>query len=253
MKVTGVVLTKNEEKNIERCLESLSWCDEIIVIDDYSTDKTKELAEKRGAVAIKRRLGNNFAAQRNFALKKAKNDWVLFVDADEIVSPSLSQEIVRRLKTTTCNGFLIPRQEVFIGRKLNCADKPSWDWSFGHNKLLRLGKKSKGIWKGKVHEVWEIDGEIGVLKTKLIHYSYPSISAGLKKINKYSSLRAKELHDQKKNTNLAKILIYPVGKFLKDFFWQGGYKDKTAGFIYCLLFAFLAFLTQAKLWQISNS
>ncbi len=253
VEVSGVVLTRNEEENIERCLDSLSWCGEIIIIDDFSTDQTREIAESRGAVVYKRRLEKDFAGQRNFGLEKANHDWVLFVDADETVSPSLAQEIVRRLKKPEYKGFKIPRQEYFINKRLHCTDKPSWDWSFGFNKLLRLGRKSAGKWKGKVHEVWDIQAEVGEMQGKLIHYSYPDITTALKKINQYSSIRAQELNEQGEKTNLGEILIYPIGKFTKDFFWQGGYKDKTSGFIYCLLIAFQSFLTRGKLWQVSNS
>lgn len=252
MKVSGVVVARNEEKNIGRCLESLQWCDEIIVIDDFSTDKTKEMAEKRGAVVYQRRLDSDFSAQRNFSLKKAKNEWVLFVDADEVVSPSLAKEIVRRLEKPDCNGFKIPRQEVFIGKRLHCADKSAYNWSFDRNKLLRLAVKSKGEWKGKVHEVWHIKGETGEMNNKLIHYSFPDITTSLKKINYYSTIRAEELFQQGKQTGIGEIIFYPLGKFLKNFFWQGGFKDKTTGFIYCLLIAFQSFLTRSKLWRIGN-
>ncbi len=253
MKISGVVLTKNEEKNIEKCLMSLDWCNEVIVIDDYSTDKTRELAKSRGAVVYKRRLGDDFAAQRNFGLQKATNQWVLFVDADEIISPSLSQEIVRRLKKENYRGYKIPRQEFFINKKLNCSDKSIYDWSLGFNKLLRLGQKNAGKWKGKVHENWEIYDNISQMNNILVHYSFPNITKALKKINQYSSIRAKELHRKGVETDLIEIIFYPIGKFLKDFFWQGGYKDKTAGFIYCLLIAFQSFLTRSKLWQVGNS
>lgn len=252
MKISGVVLTRNEEKNIEECLKSLNWCSEIIVVDDYSTDKTRELAKSRGAVVHKRRLEDDFAAQRNFGLQKATNQWVLFVDADEIVSPSLSNEIVRRVKRGGFTGFRIPRQETFINKKMHCADKPIYDWSLGFNKLLRLGQKNAGKWKKKVHEVWEISGKIGEMDNCLIHYSFPNITTALKKINQYSTIRANELHKQGGKPGLIEIIFYPIGKFLKNFFWQGGYKDKTAGFIYCLLIAFQSYLTRSKLWYKSK-
>ncbi len=252
MKVTGIVLTKNEERNIERCLESIEWCNEVIVVDDFSTDNTRKIAENRGAVVVKRKLNNDFAAQRNFGLEKASNEWALFVDADEVVSPLLHEDIVRRVKDKKYCGFLIPRQEYFVNHKLHCTDKPSWDWSFGFNKLLRLGKKDAGRWEGKVHEVWKISGEIGELEGKLIHFSHPDITTALEKVNQYSTIRAKELADNGETSNLFDVLTYPTAKFFKDFFWHGGYKDKTAGFIYSLLMAFQSFLTRSKLWQISN-
>lgn len=247
--ITAVVLTKNEEKNIGQCLDHLQWCDEIIVIDDYSTDKTVAIAKSRGARVFKRRLKGNFTQQRNLALKKARFDWVLFVDADEVVSPALSREIVRRVKEGNYDGFLISRQEVLLNKPLRCADKPINDWSCGSIKLLRLARKSKGYWRGKVHERWVVSGKIGVLKNQIFHYAFPDLTTALKKINFYSSIRAEELSRQGARTSWWQIIFYPLGKFLKNYFWHKGFLDGTAGLIFCLLMSLHSFLVRAKLWQ----
>ena len=123
--ISALVLTKNEEKNIKKCLQSLSWCDELILIDDYSEDKTLQIVRACHCVIkiYKRKLNNNFAAQRNFGLSKAKGDWILFIDADEVVSKSLREEI--REKTKKQNGFYISkacafsikRKDYFLGKE----------------------------------------------------------------------------------------------------------------------------------------
>jgi len=246
--ITAVVLTKNAVKTLGKCLDSLKWCDEIIVIDDYSEDKTVTIAKSRGAKVYYRRLRNNFAAQRNFALRKATNKWVLFVDADEEVTSSLHHEIVRRLGKGSEVGFYIPRREFFCGKVLKGADKPANDWSWGPLKLLRLAQKTAGKWKGKVHEQWVVKGKTGQFSSFLLHYSFPDIKTALEKINFYSSLAAKGCV-QKKRVFWWEIIIYPIGKFLKNFFWHGGIRDGTRGLIWALLMSIHSFLNKAKIWE----
>jgi len=152
--VTAVVLTKNEEKNISRCLSSLSWCSDIVVIDDFSTDKTLEIVKKYNARVYVHALQKDFSAQRNFGLEKAKNDWVLFIDADEEISLSLQYEITNLLSQqfNPETGFYVKRVDEMWGRKLLHGE-------VGNCFLLRLAKKDAGKWVGKVHEVWKIKGK----------------------------------------------------------------------------------------------
>ena len=162
--ISAVILTKNEEKNVVPCIESFRWCDEIIVIDDYSTDKTIEKiqsASRRTKLKIfKRHLNGDFAAQRNFGLEKAKGEWVLFVDTDERVTPALTAEIKKKILKTRCSGFYLKRQDFWAGKCLKYGET-------GNIKLLRLGKKSAGKWERPIHEVWKIKGKIGTLKNPL--------------------------------------------------------------------------------------
>jgi len=244
MKISAIVLAKNEEKDIGRCLDGLKWCDEIIVIDDFSEDKTANIAKDRGAKVHQRKLNNDFSRQRNFGLKKAKNKWVLFVDADEVVSPNLSLEIVRHLKkikNEKVYGFYLKRKDFFLGKRLNHGEA-------GNLRLLRLGIKTAGKWEGKVHEKWKIKGRKKSLKNYLFHFSHPSLNEFLKKINFYSSLRAEELKKQKKRTNWLEITIFPLAKFIKNYFFLGGFRDSTAGFIFAVIMSFHSFLTRSKLF-----
>ena len=246
-KITAIIIAKNEEKKIDKCLENLKWCNQRIVIDDFSQDDTVKIARSRGAEVFERALDQDFSSQRNFGLEKAKNDWVLFVDADEIVTPSLSKDIVRRVKKTGYTGFYIPRKEFFGGKTLNCADKPSWDWSPGPIKLLRLGKKNSGKWEGKVHEVWKIKGEVGELTKPLHHLSFETITDALKKIDFYSSIKAKQDYETGLRSSTKEIIFYPAAKLIKNFFWHLGFLDGTAGLIFCLLMSLQSFLSKAKL------
>ena len=164
--ITAVVLTKNEERNIVDCLESLSWCDEIVVVDDNSEDRTVEISKKIGAKIFTRNLNNDFSAQRNFALSKAREDWILFIDADERVSEELKEEIKHRINTNKADGYLIKRTDTIWDKKLKYGET-------GNIVLLRLARKNKGKWEGKVHEKWKIEGKADTLKNHLDHYPHP--------------------------------------------------------------------------------
>lgn len=254
MSIATIILTKNEERNIGLCLDGLKWCDEVIIIDDYSEDNTVKIARSRGAAIFKKRLNNDFSSQRNFGLGKAKGEWVLFIDADEIVSSSLAKDIVRRIRKNNniYSGFYLPRQEIFNGKKLISSDKPLHDWSSGFIYLLRLAKKNSGKWQKKVHEEWGIRGKVGKLKSPLYHYSFPNITTALKKINLYTSIRADQLFKDGKKVSSLQIIYYPLGKFLKNFFWHQGFRDRTTGLVYCLLMSFHSFLVRGKLWQLNQ-
>ena len=250
--ISAVVLAKNEEGNIEECLNSVSFADELIVIDDESTDKTSEIAEKFGAKVIKHPLDNDFSQQRNFALRQvttpsstrgAHGNWTLFVDADERVSPKLREEIqsIIHHSSLTINGYFLKREDTIFGKTLQHGETAGV-------RLLRLGKIGVGKWEGKVHETWKIKGETGELDTPLEHYPHPTISAFLEDINEYSTLRAEELYEQGVKTNLFLILAYTKGKFLQNYFLKLGLLDGMPGFIVALLMSFHSFLVRSKLY-----
>jgi glycosyltransferase involved in cell wall biosynthesis len=243
--VTAVVLTKNEEKNIARCLASLEWCDEIIVIDDYSTDNTVAIAEKAKATVYQRSLNGDFARQRNFGLAKASSDWVLFVDADEVVSKDLADEMYQQTSQflTSADGFFVKREDVLWGKKLCYGE-------VGDIKLLRLAKKDKGEWVGKVHETWQVAGTLATLKHPLQHYPHQSVAEFLSEVNSYSTLRAQELFDLKRRTNFLEIVLYPKGKFLLNYILKQGFRDGIPGLIVALMMSFHSFLVRGKLWQL---
>ena len=242
--ISAVVLTKNEEKNIRDCLRSLQWCDEIIVIDDYSEDKTAAMAKRLGAKVYQRHLNSDFASQRNFGLKKAKGKWVFFVDADERVPPELKDEIEHQISIAERQaGFYLKRQDFFGRRWLKHGET-------ARVHLLRLGKKKAGQWERRVHEVWKIKGEVGRLKNSLLHYPHQTISEFLKEVNFYSRLHAQTLKDKGIKPSLWRIVINPLGKFLQNYFWRLGFLDGTPGLVVALMMSFHSFLAQGKLYQL---
>ena len=217
-KVSVVILTKNEEDNILDCLETLKEFDEVVVLDDYSEDRTEEVVKKINLPFVKyfkRHLDNDFSAQRNYAFTKVKNDWVLFIDGDERVSAQLAKNI-SELTESNINGFYIRRRDVMWGKELKHGET-------GNIRFLRLGRKDKGKWYGKVHEVWKVSGETDRLKGDIIHYPHPTIRKFLSEISYYSTLRARELFENKQKVNFFDIVAYPKGKFALNYILKLGF------------------------------
>lgn len=241
MKVTAVVLTRNNKDSLPDCLESLDFCDEIILIDDFSKDTTARIARIYGAIVYKRKLSNDYAAQRNYALVKAKNDWVLFIDSDEAVTAELADEIKSLSKNEKTVGYLIPRSDRFLGKNLIGGEA-------GKIYLLRLGKRDSGKWRRGVHEHWDIKGMTKKLKGKIAHNPHKKLATFVEKINVYSQLHAKENEKEGKRSSLMKIVSYPAFKFFLNFVFKGGYRDSTHGFVHAVLMSFHSFLSWSALW-----
>ena len=254
MSISAVVLTKNEEKNIAGCLESLQWCDEIIVIDDNSLDKTVELAKKQKAIVFTHDLENDFAAQRNFGLEKAKGDWVLFVDADERVSHQLRNEIqqITADKDSDIHGYYLKRQDYMWGKQLKHGEQGQMQLLRLAKKALPAGRQGSGKWYRKVHETWNIEGSTQVLQNPLLHYPHATVADYLKEINFYSTVRAQELKDQGKSANWLSIIVYAKGKFIQDYFLTLGFLDGIEGFLVAIIMSFYSFLVRGKLWQLTK-
>jgi glycosyltransferase involved in cell wall biosynthesis len=241
--ISAVVLAKDEEKNLTDCLESVKWCDEIVLIDDDSVDKTIEIAKKFNAKVFTRSLNNNFAQERNFGLQKAKGEWIFFVDADERVSPELKKEIIEVIKKPNIDGFFLKRQDFFAGKALKYGET-------ANVRLLRLAKKGKGDWQREVHEIWGIKGEIGELKNPLLHYSHQTIPEFLEHINFHSTIHAQVLKKEGVEPSLFQIIFYPKAKFIQNYIFRLGFLDGTPGIIVALMMSFHSFLARAKLYQI---
>jgi len=242
-KISAVVITKNEESNIKTCLESLLFCDEVIVVDDESIDKTRIIAEKYNTKVYINRL-ENFSSQRNFGLSKVNHEWVLFIDADEIVSNELKEEIVKKIDTLNINGFFIQRRDVFLGKKMQHGD-------LGKVSLMRLAKRNFK-WVNDVHEVWEVTGKTSNLENPVIHNSHKNLSEFIEKIDQYSSLRAEELQKQKVFSSSFSIVFYPVGKFTNLFFIKLGFLDGLHGFVHAVFMSMYSFFVRGKLYQLNN-
>ncbi len=249
-KLSVVVLTKNCERELGQALPSLSFCDEIIVIDDHSTDDTIVIAKSHDAIVYQKELDDNFALQRNYGLRKATGEWVLYVDSDEVVSKELAREIEETISKETehktYEGFYIKRRDIQFGKLLKFGET-------GSTRLLRLGRKESGVWDRAVHEVWQIKGALGELQNPLLHYPHATVAEFISEINRYSTINARVLLREGKHSSFVMIILYPLGKFLHNYFWKLGILDGTAGFMVAICMSFHSFLTRARMYLIEET
>jgi len=260
IKITTVILTKNEEKNIERAIKSVSFSDEILIIDDYSTDLTLRkiedlktyLKSKVKINVVQSKLNNDFAGQRNRAIEKAEHDWILFLDADEEVTPELQKEIILSIGTVGDDRsvYFLKRRDFFWGKELESGETQK----VRTKGLIRLFKKNTGKWTGVVHEEYVPKVEIitGQLSGFINHFPHQTLSEFISDINIYSDIRALELHNQKVKSNILQILFFPSIKFIVSYFFRLGFLDGASGFVYAFLMSFYSFLVRTKLFQIQN-
>ncbi len=244
LKLSFVILTKNEEKNLERCLKSIQkFADEIIIIDEFSHDKTIDVAGKFNAVLIQNENSEDFGRARNLGLEKAKNEWVFFVDADEILKFQNSN-FKTQIENSNFKSYKIKRVDEMWGREIKHGENGRWN-------EIRLMSKDAGCWMGEVHERFEPEDEGGIGDLKdivLKHYPHQSVSEFLDEVNFYSELRAKELFEQGIKSNVWKIILYPFCKFVLDYFLWLGFLDGAPGFVIAAMMSLHAFLVRTKLY-----
>jgi len=243
-KLSVVILTKNEEKTIRECIESVDWADEIILIDSGSLDKTVALARDLGA-KVYEHLFKNFADAREFGKQKAKHNWILYLDADERVTTALKKEIQALINSKSVFGsFKIPRLNVFFGKALKHG---GWYPDYQH----RFFKKEALIsWQGIVHESPVVNGGVGVLTNYYIHFSHRSITDGFTKSVTWTDMEASLFY----NANHPKIGIMnlfkvTVEEFLDRIIFKLGFLDGSVGLLEGFIQAANKFLVYAQLWE----
>jgi glycosyltransferase involved in cell wall biosynthesis len=245
-KITAIIPTLNEEIHIADAIKSVSFADEIIVIDSFSTDKTIEIAEKLHVKIIKRKF-DDFSSQKNYAINQASYDWIYILDADERVTPEVEKEIIEAVNNPKeFVGFNVKRCFYFAGKKIKYS---GWQ----RDKVIRLFLKGFCKYNGSlVHEVIETKGEIGFLKNTINHYSYRSFDHYISKINQYSWLQAKELKRRGKRVNLYHILIKPPARFFIHYIVRLGFLDGFQGFMIAKAQAFAVLSRYIKLWLLNK-
>jgi glycosyltransferase involved in cell wall biosynthesis len=245
MKLSAVILAKNAQDSIEKTLNSVPFCDEIVVIDDYSTDKTVQIVKNRGVKVILNHLDSDFSKQRNLAFSHSRGDWLFYVDADEVVTPELTEEIKKIIKNNEKSAYYIKRRDHFWGRELRFGEL----LRARRTGFIRLVKKNSGHWSRPVHEEFQTKFQVGRLNGFLDHYPHPTIKGFLEEVNFYSTIRARELQKAGTSTGVFQILAYPFGKFFVNYFLRLGFLDGPAGFVYAFMMSFHSFLVRAKLYQ----
>jgi glycosyltransferase involved in cell wall biosynthesis len=245
-RISAIVIAYNEEKNIQRCLESLSWADEIVVVDSFSQDRTKDIASSFTDKIFDLEW-QGFGKQKEFARTKALYDWVLSVDADEVVSEKLKEEIKSVInKNDSLDGYYIPRLSNFLGRWIKHS---GWYPDY----VLRLFRKHQARFDDSpVHEKLILEGKAGFLKNEILHYTDPDISHYLLKMDKYTTLSAKKLLAEGKSLTLFDLLFRPMAIFFKMYLFKSGFLDGWQGFLLACFSSFHVFVKYAKLWHLKR-
>ncbi len=244
MKLSVCIITRNEEKDLAKCLESIKdLADEIIVVDDRSTDKTIEIAKKFGARVFERKL-DNFASQKNFAVEKANGEWIFAIDGDEQCTSEMREEIRRILNQVQDDvvGYLIPRRNIILGAEIKhtrwSPDKHVWLW-----------KKGKGKWVGKVHEEVQVDGQVGGFKHAKMHSQYETVTEFFAMLNNYTEREAQEKVDSGVKFNYFHLFYAPLLSFFRRFIYKQGFRDGWRGFILSYMMAIYRMTTWIKVWE----
>ncbi|GBD86233.1 glycosyl transferase family 2 [bacterium BMS3Abin03] len=247
-KISCVLITFNEEENLKKSLPAVSWCDEIVVVDSGSSDNTLEVCEKFNCKIFHREF-DGFGPQKRFAVSKAENDWILSLDADEVISEELKNEILSELNKEKINyaGFLIPRRLYFLGRKFKHG-RESKDYQ------LRLFNRNYGNYtKDKVHEKVIVKGEVKKLKKELLHFSYSSIHQYFEKFNSYTSRAAEELYKQGKKKSIVAIVFSLPVYFVKNYFIYVNFLNGFQGFLWALFSSLYPVVKYFKLMTLNST
>lgn len=246
MKITATIITLNEERNIARAIESLRCCDQIVVLDSGSTDRTVELAKKLGAVVVEDSW-RGYASQKNQAAEHAENDWIFSIDADEALSEALEGEIWNLKKHgPEYDAYTMPRLAQYLGR---------WILHGGWypDRKVRLYNRQKGAWVGEfVHESVKVNGRVGHLESNLLHFTCDSLSEHLRTLDRYTTLAAEELVDRKSRIRLSKLILDPAWTFVRSYFLQRGFLDGMEGLTIAHMAAVYTFLKYAKARNMSG-
>lgn len=246
-KISALAITLNEEENIETYLERLSFADEIIIVDSFSTDRTAELASKFPKTRVVKRVFDNFSAQKNYAISLAKNDWVTFFDLDEEVTESLKEEIIKTVSAPDKIAYFVKREYHFMGRKIRYS-------GFQTDYVIRLFNKNYCKYNSNlVHELIVPDGPTGKLKNTSPHYTYKSLDHYTSKLHQYSELQAKMLFEKGKKPTLYHFLFRPFYRFWHQYLIRLGILDGKEGFVLAYISAFAVFKRYVNLWQLRSN
>ncbi len=250
-KITAIIPTLNEEVHIKAAIESVLWCDEIIVVDSFSTDKTVEIVKSFPQVRLLQHEYEHSAAQKNWTIPQASNPWIFLLDADERPTPELVEEVKSVVKSgTDYSAFWIYRRNNFMGKRIEYSGWQS-------DKVIRLFKRDECKYQNKhVHAEIESKGKISILRHKLIHYTYKDLTSYLKKADRYTTWgafdRYQKFEKAGRKIGLPYLFLRPFGRFIRHYFWRLGFLDGTHGFVVSALAAYNVFIRAVKIWRLQN-
>jgi glycosyltransferase involved in cell wall biosynthesis len=245
VELSVVVVVKNEEKNLPACLAAVSWADEILVVDTGSTDSTMVVATQMGT-RVEQLAWQGYGPTKATAITMAKFDWVLALDADEVVSPVLKTQIQKTLVNPTAAGYRIKRNSFYLGRQIkHCG----WDKDYP----LRLFNRKLGNFnQSQVHEKVTLPGKVEKLSGPLWHYTYPSLHSHLLKLDEYPALQAAQLAARGKRATVAGAITSGIWRFLYTYTFKLGFLDGLPGLILCLNSGFGVYIKYLSLWEING-
>lgn len=238
------IIAFNEEDRIGDCLDSVSFADEVLVVDSGSTDRTVEIARAKGARVIVRDWPG-YVAQKNFALGQVQTDWALCVDADERVSPRLAEEIRRVVAAGPGEvaGYRMARRTFYLGRWITHG-------GWYPDRKVRLVRRGRARWGGvDPHDRLEAEGPVGTLAGDLLHYTYRDIADHLRSMDRFTSVAAGEYHARGRGGAVAMMILGPPAKFAKMYLLKAGFLDGLPGFVVAVMGSYYVFLKYAKLWE----
>ena len=247
MKISATLITLNEEKNLARALDSLRCCDEIVVVDSGSRDRTVEIAEGYGARVVHREF-QGYTDQKNFAAQSSQHDWVLSLDADEALSPALEEEL-RLLKTGTArfDAYSFPRRAHYLGRWIRHS-------GWYPDRKVRLYDRRKGCWMGDyVHESVKVLGKVGRLRGDLLHYTCDTFSSHIQTVDRYTTLAAKEIVASGEQSGWGGLLLAPPWAFFRTYGLKRGFLDGWQGLVIAVMAAFYVFARNLKTKTMSSA
>jgi glycosyltransferase involved in cell wall biosynthesis len=245
--ISAIIIVRDAERHIGDCLASVSWCDEIVVLDSGSSDRTVQIARLHTDRVFEEQW-KGYGPQKQSALKKATSQWVLSIDADERVEGELREEILRTVNAGGPeNGYRIPRNNFFGQKWLRHGGQyPDY--------VLRLFRRSAGRFSpDMVHEKVIVDGKVGRLRNPLIHYAFEDISSRLQKMDKYSTLAARQLHEGGKRAGSLTPLVHCASLFVKDYLLRLGFLDGWEGLNVAALKSLGAYFKYAKLLELQKA
>jgi glycosyltransferase involved in cell wall biosynthesis len=242
-RLSFILITYNEEKNIERCLRSVSWADEVIVVDSFSTDRTVELARQFTPNVIQHEYDGDIG-QRERGFEKATGEWLFYIDADEEVTEELKGDILSAIASPSAReGYEVPRKVRAFGKWIRHGG-----WSPDHT--FRLFRKDKYVAEpAEVHGGFSVRGAKGRLSGPLLHYSYESIEHYVRKLNDYTSLQVSNKLGESHGVGWTKIVFSPLSHFFRKYISQQGYRDGFHGFVLAVLGSLYTLALYAKLWE----
>lgn len=244
--VTVTIITLDEAEHIAAAVDSASWADEVVVVDAGSSDDTVAIARAKGA-RTETRAWSGYVDQKEFAASLARHDWIFSLDADERITPPLAAEIRHIVdRQPACSAYRVPRVTFHLGRWLRTTD-------FYPDYQTRLYDRRKARWHGRyVHESVKGDGPTGDLVHELQHYSYKDLGEQLDRVNRYTSLAARQMWEDGRRTGAFDLLVHPPAAFLRNYVLRRGFLDGTAGLAISLVGAYSVFLKFAKLWELQD-